>query len=373
MTTTARPPNATRATAHPTRNNVPADGMGSGPSPALAGFSTAPATTVAVVQHRYGSPDVLTLRRVPKPTPGPGEVLVTVRAASLNARDWHVMRGEPRLARLMDLATFGLRRPRAATRGTDVAGVVEAVGAGVTRWQAGHAVFGEGTATFAQHAVVPADRLAAIPTGVTFEEAAALPLAGTTALLCLNTGEPVAGSTVLINGASGGVGTFALQLAKTMRLRTTAVVSPRNADLAGRLGAEHVIDYTTEDFTRSGQRYDVVVDLVGNRSIRDLRRTVANGGTLVLSGGGVSGQGRLIGPLALLIRAQFYSRLTRLRIQTPQALPAAPFLDRLIELTRTQQLTPVIDGTFPLGAAADAIRYMETEHTTGKLIITMCP
>ena len=342
-------------------------------APQPATDTTTTTTTLAVVQHRYGSPDVLTLRRVPKPTPEPGEVLVTVMAASLNARDWHAMRGEPRLARLMDRATFGLRRPWAATRGTDVAGVVEAVGAGVTRWQPGDAVFGEGTATFAQHAVVPADRLAAIPDGVTFEEAAALPLAATTALLCLDAGEPVAGSTVLINDASGGVGTFALQLAKTMQLRTTAVVSPRNADLARSLGAEHVIDYTTQDFTRRGQRYDVVIDLVGNRAIRDLRRTVRTRGTLVLSGGGVSGRGRLVGPLALLIRAQIYSRLTRLRIQTPQALPATSLLDRLIELTRTKQLTPVIDGTFPLRAAADAIRYMETEHTTGKLIITMCP
>jgi NADPH:quinone reductase-like Zn-dependent oxidoreductase len=363
MTTTARPPNATRGAAGPDT-----DLHRAAPQP-----TTETATTLAVVQHRYGSPDVLTLRHVPKPTPGPGEVLVTVMAASLNARDWHVMRGEPRLARLMDLATFGLRRPRAATRGTDLAGVVEAVGAEVTRWQPGDAVFGEGTGTFARHAVVPADRLAAIPHGVAFEQAAALPLAATTALLCLNAGAPVAGSTVLVNGASGGVGTFALQLAGTMRLRTTAVVSPRNADLARRLGAEHVIDYTTQDFTRSGQRYDLVIDLVGNRSIRDLRRTVRTHGTLVLSGGGVSGEGRLIGPLALLIRAQIYSRLTRLRIQTPQALPAPPLLDRLIELTRPGQLTPVIDATFPLGATADAIRYMETEHTTGKVIITIRP
>jgi NADPH:quinone reductase-like Zn-dependent oxidoreductase len=335
--------------------------------------TTETATTLAVGQHRYGSPDVLTLRHVPRPTPGPGEVLVTVKAASLNARDWHVMRGEPRLARLMDLSTFGLRRPRVPIRGTDLAGVVEAVGAGVTRWQPGDAVFGEGAATFAQHAVASADRLAAIPSGVTFEEAAALPLAATTALLCLNAGDPAAGSTVLINGASGGVGTFALQLARTMRLRTTAVVSPRNADLATRLGAEHVIDYTTQDFTRNGHRHDLVIDLVGNRTLQDLGRTVRNRGTLVLSGGGVSGRSRLIGPLGLLIRAQVYSRLTRRRIRTPQALPDTQSLDRLIELTRTRQLRPVIDSTFPLGATADAIRYMETQHTTGKVIITMRP
>jgi len=175
---------------------------------------------------------------------------------------------------------------------------------------------------------------------------------------------------VLINGASGGVGTFALQLAVTMGLQTTAVVSPRNADLASSLGAANVIDYTRHDFTRSGHRYDVVIDLVGNRNLRDLHRTVQPNGSLVLSGGGVSGQGRTIGPLGLLVRAQVYDRTTNLRIRTPQAKPDTNLLQHLAGLVETGQLTPTIDRHFPLGAAADAIRYMETEHTRGKVVVT---
>jgi NADPH:quinone reductase-like Zn-dependent oxidoreductase len=328
-------------------------------------------TTLAVVQHRYGSPDVLSPERVPTPSPGPGEVLVNVKAASVNARDWHIMRGEPRLARLMDPATFRITRPRVAIRGTDLAGVVEAVGAGVTRWRNGDAVFGEGSATFAEHSVAPADKLAAIPDGMSFDEAAALPLAATTAQLCLDAADPQPGSTLLINGASGGVGTYALQLAKTMDLHTTAVVSPRNADLAGRLGADHVLDYTTRDFTRSGHRYDVVLDLVGNRNLRDLRRAVRPDGALVLSGGGVSGQGRTVGPLGLLIRAKIYGRLTKLPILTPLAEPDTSRLEQLAELVRTGRIKPVIDRRFPLDATAAAIRYMETEHTRGKVLITV--
>ena len=328
-------------------------------------------TTLAVVQHRYGAPDVLTLERVPKPTAGPGEVLVAVKAASVNARDWHIMRGEPRLARLLDPTTFRLRRPRDPVRGTDLAGIVEAVGAGVTRWQHGDTVFGEGGGTFAGHAVAHAGKLAAIPAGVSFDEAAALPLAATTALLCLRAGDPRPGSSVLINGASGGVGIFALQLAATMGLETTAVVSPRNADLARRLGADHVIDYTTHDFTRGGHRYDVVIDLVGNRRLRDLHRTVQPHGSLVLSGAGVSGQGRTVGPLGLLLRAQIYRRTTKLRILTPEAKPDTGILEHLVELARAGRITPVVDRRFPLDAAADAVRYMETEHTRGKLVVTV--
>ena len=186
----------------------------------------------------YGPPDVLELGSIPTPAPGPGEVLVRVRAASVNARDWHVMRGEPRIARLLDRGSFGLRGPRVAIRGTDLAGTVEAVGEGVTRWRVGDHVFGEGTATLADHAVVPADQLASIPAGLGFDEAAALPLAATTALLCLDAADPAPGDSVLVNGASGGVGTFAVQLAKALGLHVTAVVSPRNAALAGSLGAD---------------------------------------------------------------------------------------------------------------------------------------
>ncbi len=327
-------------------------------------------TTRAIAQHRYGSPDVLKVSSIPKPSPGPDEVLLRVRAASINARDWHIMRGEPRLARLLDRSSFGLRRPRVAIRGTDLAGTVEAVGKGVTRWRVGDRVFGEGTATLAEHAVAPADQLVPIPTGMGFCEAATLPLAATTALLCLDAAEPARGDSVLINGASGGVGTFAIQLARSMGLYVTAVVSPRNKALADSLGADRVIDYTADDFTRDGSVYDVVVDLVGNRSLSDLRRAVRPGGALVLSGGGSSGQGRLVGPLRLLVWGQVYGSIRGLRVLTPQAAPDAGLLARIADLTASAHIAPIIDRRFRLENAADAIRYLEVHHARGKVVIT---
>ncbi len=326
--------------------------------------------TRAVLQHRYGSPDVLEVSTIPTPSPGPDEVLVRVRAASINARDWHVMRGEPRLARLLDRSSFGLRRPRVAIRGTDLAGTVEAVGAEVTRWRVGDHVFGEGVAAFADHAVVPAHQLAALPDGLGFDEAASLPLAGTTAKLIIDAADPAPGNTVLVNGASGGVGTFVIQLAKARQLYVTAVVSSRNVSLARSLGADRVIDYTVEDFTLEGVQHDVVVDLVGNRGLRELRRASRPGGAIVLSGGGISGTARLIGPLRLLIWGQLYGSLPGIRVVVPQAVPDADALERVAQLVAAQQLRPVIDRRFRLEDAADAIRYMETEHTSGKVILT---
>lgn len=323
-----------------------------------------------VLQSGYGSPDVLYLERVATPTPGPGQVLVRVEAASVNARDWHVMRGEPRLARLLDRGTFALSRPRVATRGTDLAGTVEAVGDGVSRWRVGDHVFGEGTATFADHAVVPADQLAPVPSGLGFDEAATLPLAGTTALLCLDAADPAPGQSVLVNGASGGVGSFAIQIAKAKKLDVTAVVSTRNVDLATTLGADLVIDYTVDDFTLGGGRYDVVVDLVGNRGLRELRNVVRPGGALVLSGGGVSGHGRLVGPLRLLLWGALYGRASGLRVFTPRAAPDSVLLERIAALASTREVTPVIDRHFSLEDAAEALRYMEVQHARGKVVIT---
>jgi NADPH:quinone reductase-like Zn-dependent oxidoreductase len=327
-------------------------------------------TTRAVVQHRYGSPDTLTVSSVPKPIPGPDEVLVRIRAASINARDWHEMRGEPRVARLLARDTFGLRGPRRATRGTDLAGIVESVGAGVTRWQPGDAVFGEGAGTLAEHAVAMADQLAAIPNGVTFEQAAALPLAATTAHLCVGAADPAPGTSILINGASGGVGTFAIQVAKSKQMHVTAVVSPRNSELAQRLGADQVIDYTRHDFTHDRAQYDVVLDLVGNRRLRELSRVVLPTGALVLSGGGVSGKGRVIGAMQLLIWAQLSARFSGLRILTPQAKPTTFLLQQVAELVDTGQITPVIDRRFSLEETADAIRYLETQHASAKVVIS---
>jgi NADPH:quinone reductase-like Zn-dependent oxidoreductase len=326
--------------------------------------------TRAVLQHRYGSPDLLEVSTIPTPSPGPDEVLVRVRAASINARDWHVMRGEPRLARLLDRSSFGLRRPRVAVRGTDLAGTVEAVGAEVTRWRVGDHVFGEGVGAFADHAVVPAHQLAAVPKSLGFNEAASLPLAGTTAKLIVDAADPAPGDTVVVNGASGGVGTFVIQLAKARKLYVTAVVSSRNVARAKALGADRVIDYTVEDFTLEGVQHDVVVDLVGNRGLRELRRASRPGGALVLSGGGISGTGRVIGPLRLLIWGQLYGSRRGIRVVVPQAVPDADALEGLAQLVAAQQLRPVIDRRFRLEDAADAIRYMETEHTSGKVILT---
>lgn len=326
---------------------------------------------LAVAQSRYGTPEVLVAAHVERPEPGRGEVLVRVFAASVNARDWHVMQGEPRLARLLDRSLFGLRRPRAAVRGTDLAGVVEAVGPDVAGWRPGDAVFGEGTGSFAEYAVARADQLAAIPDGVSFERAAALPLAATTALLCLTVAPSAPGNRVLVNGASGGVGTFALQLARSMGLWATAVVSSRNADLARRLGAERVVDYTVEDFTDRAEQYDLVVDLVGNRRLRDLRRAVRPGGSLVLSGGGVPGRGRFLGPLGLLLRAAVGARFLGLDVRVPQARPDAAVLADIARLVAAEQITPVIDRTFALADAPAAMDYVVHEHPRAKVVITV--
>lgn len=326
-------------------------------------------TSLAVVQHRYGPPGVLALQPVPVPVPAEGEVLVRVRAASVNSRDWHVMRGEPRVARLMAPSVFRSRRPRVAVRGTDLAGVVEAVGPGVTRWHPGDLVLGEGTGTFAERAVAKADQLAAVPDGLSVEHAAALPLAGTTAMDCLEAAEPGPGARVLVNGASGGVGTFAVQLARHLGLHVTAVVSSRNATLARELGAEKVVDYTSDDFTNMGETYDVVLDLVGNRRLAELRRAVRPGGALVLSGGGVPGQGRLVGPMRLLVQAQLHGRRSDVRVLTPQAVPSTTMLERLVEVVRAGHVAPVIDRQFTLERTAAAIDYMEREHTRGKVVV----
>jgi NADPH:quinone reductase-like Zn-dependent oxidoreductase len=294
-----------------------------------------------------------------------------VQAASVNARDWHVMRGEPRLARLLDRTVFASRRPRLATRGTDLAGVVTGVGADVTRWKPGDAVFGEGIGTFAEYALASADQLAAVPAGMPFDQAATLPLAATTALLCLDETGLAPGGEVLVNGASGGVGTFAVQLAKAMGLHVTAVVRTRNTPLVRSLGADEVVDYTVTDFTRSGRAYDAVVDLVGNRRLRELRRSVRPGGRLVLSGGGTSGKGRIVGPLRLLLGATAAARFLPFEVVVPQAVPTTATLERIAGVIGSGHVKPVIDRTFPLEEAAAAVRYVETEHARAKVVITV--
>jgi len=266
----------------------------------------------AIVQDRYGSADTLEFADVDTPVPGPDDVLVRVHAASVNAYDWHLMRGDPYLARPM----LGVTRPRQRVRGRDFAGRVTAVGANVTRLAPGDDVFGEADGAFAEYVRVPSAAVDRKPAGLTFEQAAALPLAGGTALACLDAADLRPGQELLVNGASGGVGSYAVQIAAARGVHVTAVCSTRNVELARSFGAEHVVDYTREDFTRAGWRYDAVLDVVANRSLRDLRRAVSPEGALVLSGGGVSGGGRpsLAGPIGLTVRALLVSRFVSQRL-----------------------------------------------------------
>jgi NADPH:quinone reductase-like Zn-dependent oxidoreductase len=319
----------------------------------------------AISQDRYGSPSVLQYTDVPKPAPGDDDVLVKVHAATANARDWHYMRGDPYLARL----SVGIRAPKAKIRGTDFAGRVAAVGRNVTHVRPGDDVFGEVDGAFAEYVCAPADVVDRMPANATYEQAAALPLAANTALMCLRDGQAAKGQHVLINGASGGVGTFAVQIAKELGAYVTAVCSTRNVDLVRSLGADAVIDYTAEDFTTSADRYDLVVDLVGNHSLSALRRVLVPGGRIVLSGGGVSEGGSLIGPMALAIRGMIAHRFTPDRVFVTVALPSRENLATLRELVESGKVTPVIDRTYPLSRAAEAIRYLEVEHARAKVVI----
>ncbi|MEV6950358.1 NAD(P)-dependent alcohol dehydrogenase [Streptomyces sp. NPDC051183] len=322
----------------------------------------------AIVQDRYGSPDVLEFREVDKPVVADGEVLVRVRAAAVNARDWHLMRGDPYVARLV----LGLRRPKERIRGTDFAGLVEAVGKGVTGLSPGDEVFGEADGAFAEYVCAPAEAVGLKPANLTFEQAAAVPLAGNTALMGLrDLGRVAPGQQVLVNGASGGVGTFAVQIAKSLGAEVTGVCSTRNADLVRSLGADHVVDYTREDFTRGGRRYDLVFDLVGNRSLSDLRRVLTPAGTLVLSGGGVSEGGSLFGPMGLIIKGQALSRFAGHRLLVLTATQDRENLAELRRLAEAGSISPVIDRTYPLSEAPEAIRYLEVEHARAKVVVTV--
>ncbi|GAB3821068.1 NAD(P)-dependent alcohol dehydrogenase [Kribbella italica] len=324
----------------------------------------------AIVQDRYGAPDVLELREIDQPAPGASDVLVRVHAAAVNARDWHLMRGDPYVARLMDKSTFGRRGPRQPVRGSDFAGVVESVGAGVTRFKPGDRVFGEADGAFAEFVCAPVTSVAHLPAALTFGQAAAFPLAANTALMGLRALE--AGQHLLVNGASGGVGTFAVQIAKAYGAEVTAVCSTRNVDLVRELGADHVVDYTTTDFTRATAQYDVLLDLVGNRTLRDLRRPLKPGGTLVLSGGGVSRGGSLIGPVGLIIRGTLLAKLTRRHhIEVLEAVPRADNLRALADLAETGKVVAVVDREYPLAQAAEAIRYLEVDHARAKVVLTL--
>ncbi|MGB3444835.1 MAG: NAD(P)-dependent alcohol dehydrogenase [Actinophytocola sp.] len=327
----------------------------------------------AIVQERYGAPEVLEFRDVPDPVVGHGEVLVEVRASAVNAYDWHLLRGDPYLARLMSPSLLGLRGPKRTVRGRDLAGLVAAVGRDVTGFAPGDEVYGdagEAGGAFAEYVCVPRERLARKPSNLTFEQAAAVPLAANTALMGLRDVAGVQrGQRVLVNGASGGVGTFAVQLAKSFGADVTAVCRTGNMDLVRQLGADHVVDYTRDDFTR--QRYDVVFDLVGNRSLTELRRALTPEGTLVLSGGGVFEGGSVVGPMGMMIRSKLLNSFVRQQLVVLAEKSSTANLDTLRELIEAGEVTPAVDRTYPLSEVAAAIRYVEEEHARAKVVIVM--
>ncbi|MET8779407.1 NAD(P)-dependent alcohol dehydrogenase [Nocardia sp. NPDC004654] len=321
----------------------------------------------AIMQDRYGSPETLEFGDVDPPLPGDDEVLVRVHAAAVNALDWHVMRGDPYLARPM----MGLRGPRAKIRGRDFSGRVESVGRNVTRLKAGDEVFGEADGAFAEYVAAPEGVVAHKPARLTFEQAAAIPLAGNTALMGLrDLGQVQPGHRVLINGASGGVGTFAVQIAKAFGADVTGVCSTKKIEQALALGADRVIDYTKDDFATGTTRYDLIFDLVGNRSLSESRRALTPAGKLVLSGGGVYRGGSIVGPMALMVTGMALARFARW-VDVLQVEQRADNLTALAELVEAGKLTPVIDRTYPLGEAASAIHYLETEHARAKVVITV--
>lgn len=319
----------------------------------------------AIVRTQYGSPDVLQLKTVDKPTPKAGEVLIKIHAVGLNAADWHLLRGDPFLVRL----AYGLRTPKITILGADVAGRVEAVGSGVTTFQPGDAVFGDssgcGFGGLAEFACARADVLAPKPANLSFEQAAAVPMAGVTALQGLrNVGKIRAGQKVLINGASGGVGTFAIQLAKIFGAEVTAVGSTRNLDLMRSLGADYVIDYTKQDVIQNGIQYDLILAANGYHSIFAYRRALAPKGIYVVSGGAMAQmmQAMLVGPLLSMTGDKKMGNLLARPSQSDLL-----FLKALLEAGR---ITPVIDRCYPLVEAPTAMRYLEEGHARGKIVLT---
>jgi len=319
----------------------------------------------AIVQDQYGETDVLRLEEIDKPQIGHNEVLVRIRAAGVHIGDWHVMAGLPYLLRVVG---FGFRAPKVRVRGIDLAGTVEAVGQNVTRFQVGNDVFGTCEGAFADYAATPEDNLARKPANLTYEQAAAVPTSALAALQALrDAGGIKAGQQVLLVGASGGVGQYAVQIAKSFGAEVTGVCSTAKVDMVRSLGADHVIDYSQEDFTQSGQQYDLILVMGGNHSLSQLKRVLRPGGTLVPVG--TEAGNRWVGGKAW-IQAMLLSRLKRhLRPLTTQ--PNQADLQFVTELLEAGKIRPVIDKTFPLSEAPEAIRYLTAGHARGKIIITV--
>jgi len=323
----------------------------------------APLTMSAVTQDRYGNTAVLTNREIARPKFGDAQVLIQVRAAGVNIADWAVMGGLPYIAR----PVYGLRRPKHAVRGTDVAGTIVSVGSAVTRFHVGDEVFGSADGSYAGYAAAAEDELAPKPANLTFEQAAAVPLAGLVALQALRDVGP--GQKVLINGASGGIGTFAVQIAKALGAHVTGVCSTRNVELVRSLGADMVIDYTKANFTEIGQRYDLILDNVSNHSLTHLRRALAPTGTLIPNGGNFGN--RWFSSAGRLMVGKVTFRSGGQRMRNFLVSMKAKDLLALTELIEAGKVTPVIDRTYPLSEVAEAIGYVGSGRTRGKVAITV--
>jgi NADPH:quinone reductase-like Zn-dependent oxidoreductase len=321
----------------------------------------------AIVQDTYGAADVLELREIDQPVPTDDEVLVRVRAAGVDAGVWHLMTGLPYLVRLFG---FGLRSPKTRVRGRDVAGRVEAVGRNVTRFRPGDAVFGICEGSFAEYACAREDKAAPKPATLTFEQAAAVPISALTALQGLrDKGQVQPGQKVLIIGAAGGVGSFAVQLAKAFGAEVTGVCSTTKADLVRSIGADDVIDYTRDDFADGARHWDVILDTASNRSLSHLRRALTSRGTLVIVGG--EGGGRWLGGTDRLLRALLLSPFVRQRLRGFVSTEGKEDIERLRELIEAGKITPLIDRTYPLSEVPEAIRYWGRGHARGKVVITV--
>ncbi len=321
----------------------------------------------AIVQDKYGSADVLELREVEKPQPGDDEVLIRVHAAGLDPGVWHLMTGRPYLVRVMG---FGLRRPKIRIRGMDAAGTVEAAGRNVIQLKQGDSVYGTCDGSFAQYACAKAERFAPKPANLSFEQAAAVPISGMTALNGLrDAGKLQPGQRVLVIGAAGGVGTYAVQLAKAFGAMVTGVCSTSKAELVRAIGADEVIDYTREDFTDGTRQFDLILDTGGRKPLSHLRRSLTPQGTLVIVGG--EGGDRWLGGFQRQIFAPLRSRFTGQKLLGLISKERHKDLLTLKELIEAGKLTPVIDRTYPLSEAREAIGYLERGHARGKVVLTV--
>jgi len=323
----------------------------------------------AITQDRYGGPDVLEFRDIDQPEPKDNEVLVRVHAAGLHRGDWHVMTGLPYLIRIV-VPTLGLRKPKVPVLGMDVAGRVEAVGSNVTRFQPGDEVFGWCDGSFAEYACAPEDQLAPKPANLSFEQAAAVPISGFAALQGVrDQGEVQAGQKVLVIGAAGAVGSFAVQLAKAFGAEVTGVCSTTQVDLVRSIGADDVIDYTREDVTDGTRHWDLIIDTAGRRTLSQLRRALTPRGTLVIVGG--EGGGRWMGGFTRNLRAPLLSRFVGQRLRMLASKENQEDLQTLGELIQAGKLTPRIGRIYPLGEVPEAIRALEAGDTRGKIVITV--